>query len=346
MKLAEDCVPSKVQELHMELAVNMQDGNAGSSAESIMAKARLLEKNHDYNQAIDAYLEMSKETTADMDYLERVWEDAAKLAMNHVHDRSTEVVSTASKRLVGIGRFEAAAELYEGIDAVKQAIDVYIAGGLWDKARDLGKRTPKLAKYVADMHVKQLMANEQADELVSSGNVREGLELYAQHGEWEKVHELAKNQGPDAAAKYSLKHAKFCLTSQKYGEAAAVLANHGIQAVPTPEMIELHKAVAAALIANSTSSDEGLEDLKKMLYKAVSAIKETGGNANGQLQILEKLHLIAHFALLRVQCKAKGLNDLAAKQAVTLLRYIGEIPVASAFYQAGALGSSLLFASR
>ena len=67
--------------------------------------------------------------------LEAVWENAVKLAMNHVPERIGEVVGIVTKRLVEINRHAQAAELYEGIDAHREAIHVYIAGGLWEQVR-------------------------------------------------------------------------------------------------------------------------------------------------------------------------------------------------------------------
>jgi hypothetical protein len=41
----------------------------------------------------------------------------------------TAIILQVTKRLVGIGRFEQAAEYLEGIDAHKDAIDIYIRAG-------------------------------------------------------------------------------------------------------------------------------------------------------------------------------------------------------------------------
>ena len=81
-----------------------------------------------------AYLQVTTAQTRNVEYLEEIWEKAVELAMTRCTGRITEVVSEVSKRLVELGRFEQAAEFFEGIDAHKEAIDVYIRAGLWDKA--------------------------------------------------------------------------------------------------------------------------------------------------------------------------------------------------------------------
>ena len=63
--------------------------------------------------------------------------------------RITEVVSEVSKRLVDLGRFEQAAEFFEGIDAHKDAIDVYMRAGLWDKARAVTTHAPQVLTLLA-----------------------------------------------------------------------------------------------------------------------------------------------------------------------------------------------------
>lgn len=84
-----------------------------------------------------------------------------------------------------------AAELYEGIDGHQEAVDIYIVAGLWDKARALSRSAaaarPRLASYVEDAYREHLLANEEADQLVQSGSVVEGLEMYARQGLWQKV---------------------------------------------------------------------------------------------------------------------------------------------------------------
>ena len=52
--------------------------------------------------------------------------------MNHVPARIAEVVEIVSQRLKEIKRFAQAAELFEGIDKHREAIAVYMEGGMWE----------------------------------------------------------------------------------------------------------------------------------------------------------------------------------------------------------------------
>ena len=57
------------------------------------------------------YLNLRQAEVGDLDLLEQLWERAVTLATKFVPDRAAAVVTTVAKRLVPLGRFEAAAEL-------------------------------------------------------------------------------------------------------------------------------------------------------------------------------------------------------------------------------------------
>merc|ERR1711871_292084 len=141
MRLAKEYLPHKLSEVQMACAQFMNsgqpEGGTAVSPADLMSNARVWEENKQYSEAIDAYLKITKETTSNLDHMEEAWEKATHLAMSYVSDRVPEVVGTVSQRLMEIKRFEQAAELYEGIGRYKDAIDIYVKAGLWEKARSL-----------------------------------------------------------------------------------------------------------------------------------------------------------------------------------------------------------------
>ena len=113
--------------------------------------------------------------------------------MNHVPERIPDVVTEVARRLIDIRRFAQAAELYEGIDAHREAINVYIAGGLWDQAKQLARSAaPQFAAEVEAAHKAHMQQSGAAADLVHTGNVAEGIEAYAQQNEWDRARELAQ----------------------------------------------------------------------------------------------------------------------------------------------------------
>ena len=77
----------------------------GGTFDSVKQQYKTLERSGDASGAIDVILrDMTKELTADMDALEKAWEDAVDMAMASVQSRAKEVVFTVASRLVDIGR--------------------------------------------------------------------------------------------------------------------------------------------------------------------------------------------------------------------------------------------------
>jgi hypothetical protein len=77
----------------------------GGTFDSVKQQYKTLERSGNASGAIDVILrDMTKELTADMDALEKAWEDAVDMAMVSVQSRAKQVVFTVASRLVDIGR--------------------------------------------------------------------------------------------------------------------------------------------------------------------------------------------------------------------------------------------------
>ena len=59
------------------------------------------------------------------------------------------------------------------------------------------------------------------------------------------------------------------------------------------------------------------------------------------VQMVRRLWEACHYTVMRLRCQAAGLQQMAAKQATSLLRYIGDIPADKAFYEAGGVPDSV-----
>jgi intraflagellar transport protein 172 len=103
-------------------------GGGAQSFEEILDAAKIYEETGNYSRAIDMYLSINEESNSDHDRLEEVWENAVRLAMKHATERYGDIVGIVGKRLQMIQRFEAAAELYESVEASREAVKCYMAG--------------------------------------------------------------------------------------------------------------------------------------------------------------------------------------------------------------------------
>ncbi|CAE7548972.1 IFT172, partial [Symbiodinium pilosum] len=272
---------------------------APQSLDEILDAAKIYEETGNYSRAIDAYLSVNETASAEPDRLEEVWENAVRLSMKNAPERYNDIVAIVSKRLKLIQRFEAAAELYESIDAFREAVNCYIAGEVWDKARQLAQQhCPDMVRIVEDRYKSDLVGKGDGDELIRrTGDVDSALDMYARNGDWTKCLALAEKHSPKMLPHY-LAHL-----------AAQMLVRYG----PPPEQsnFQLYKA---SLQVSRAGDSSGPPLVREMLLRVMTPPGTLGG---------------ARF-------REKGMApELVAKISVALCRYCAEFPVDIAFYDAG-----------
>jgi len=332
-RIAREFLPHKVAELASEHAAYMRGDASTESHEALMARGRSLEEGREFSQAIDAYLQVTAERTKNHDTLEEVWENAVKLAMNHVPDRIHDVVATVSQRLIDIRRFAQAAELFEGIDKHTDAINVYIAGGMWEQARELAKLAgPKMEREVNEAYKRSMADSGAAEDLIHSGNVAEGIEAYAQKGEWDKCLEVAASQGSHMLVKYATLHGAALIQQGAFPAAAAVFAKHGT----APQNVGMYRRLAKEILSAEDDGDAkggSLMQLRMMLHRVVVGLRQSGNDAD--TAEFERLLWIVQLTAAKALAISQGRSDATRKVSVALLRYIRETPADKAFYEAG-----------
>ena len=62
-----------------------------------------------------------------------------------------------------------------------------------------------MAQYVEQQHTQCLLRDKNAEGLATIGNATEAIEIYAQQGDWDRVHKLAEQAGPQAVSKYAIR---------------------------------------------------------------------------------------------------------------------------------------------
>lgn len=285
------------------------------SSKDLMAPGRMWEESGDYSKAIDAYLKVTSEQTKDHDHLEVIWEKAVDLALNHVTGRIGEVVNEVSKRLVEIGRFEQAAEFLEGIDSHRDAIDVYLRAGMFDKAREVCKHAPQFAEYVdsAAKHgggggggytpqgrgrggaAQGSMLGDDMGGLPGSGSGGGGddLKALAKRGDWERCLQVATKAGPEALDQYVILHAVALLRSNHLEDAVGVLQKHN-----TPlgsSNLQLYRQIARDLLGRGRKSSEPdgvwlphIQNLREVLFKIWTALKAHSSSDAQDLREFER----------------------------------------------------------
>jgi len=312
---------------------------AVQSLDEILDAAKIYEETSNYSRAIDTYLSVNESSSANPDQLEEVWENAVRLAMKHTPDRYADIVSVVAKRLKMIQKFESAAELYDSIDAAREAVNCYIAGESWQKATALAKQQcPDMVRVVEERYKNDCISRGDGDELVKRGGVDSALDMYARNGDWSKCLALAEKQAPKMLAHYLVQYCKILANKGDMLEACQNLVQYGVPVEPAN--FQLYKVIATELLSNSHAS--GPAELKSMLMKLLAPSSATPtprsliDDKSAQAAEFHKSLLTAHYQAVRsgFREKQKG-QEVVAKISAALCRYCSEFPVDTAFHEAG-----------
>jgi len=322
------------------------EGSSGTgpaqSLEEILDAAKIYEETGNFSRAIDTYLSVNENSSSDPDRLEEVWENAVRLAMKHAQERYNEIVAVVASRLKMIQRFEAAAELYESIEAAREAVNCYIAGEVWDKAKILAQQQcPDMIRVVEERYKTDLVSKGDGDELIRrTGDVDSALDMYARNGDWAKCLQLAEKQSPKMLPHYLVQYCKILANDGKILQACQSLVRYG----PPSEQsnFQLYKVVTHELLASTET--EGPSILREMLLRLLttgvcSSPPTPKAIAEDRMPAATEFHkslLAAHFQATRGKLRDSNKSpELIAKISVSLCRYCNEFPVDRAFYEAG-----------
>ena len=343
IRVAEVHAPNRVSELQRELKSSvMSKQNPGADLQSLVQQGQMLERSGQFLEAIETYLEVPADASPDPNRLEELWIQAVKLAQDHVPQKSYEVVDIVAGRLTEISRPE-------------RACDMYMACGLWNKALGLASTVgPDLVDYVEHHKRAQDAGQDLRAELVQrpagqgammmgpgagaggmggGGDLYGQLELHLGREDWAKVEEIASNAGdPALVTSVAAQYAQTKLQQGLSGDAAFILSKFECNAEDL-DLLELYKQVSLEVLASTRHDERGEAGLFALLSKVTSG----AGQAldQGAREEFTRLLEAAHYTKLMGECRGAGLHQLAAKQATSLLRYIGAIPADKAFYEAG-----------
>ena len=341
LRVAKKHAPNLVSELN-EMMVRGRGGAAGGissdlSGEDILRSAKMFEEGRDYGRAIDTYLEVKKEHFSDPEILEAAWEKAVNLAMSFDKERCQDVINIVCKRLRDIKSFSAAGELYESISMLDEAVSCYLAGGLFDKARNCAQqvRNPDQANRLQDMIDKaykmHLKSTGQADDLIRHGEVDGGLMMLAEKGEWGQVLDVASKQGSKVLNPYIMKYAKSRMEEGRFGEAVAAFAKYGLPL--SNSNFPLYKTLAMEIFAECDPNE--VVHLRQAMFPFVEQLEQNGEGATPAGKEFGKYLLVAHLLCMKMIFEKKKLQNLACMASVSLLRYCDLIRMDKLYLDAG-----------
>lgn len=333
LRVAKKHLPHKVREVNAEIQ-RMISSDGPGGPEDYVKTARMWEESRDYNLAIQAYLNVTKEHISDPDALHEVWMKAIRLARHHEKRQYPRVCEDVARRLMGISKFKDAANMFKEVESYKEAIDCYIRANDWDNARSLVRLSgaSQYAQYVEKSYQSHLADEGDADNLARAGATDAALDLYVKKNQWDEVFEVASKQGSPELARYSLMYAERQLKKGDIASIVAVFSRYGPPA--SASNVPLFKQLVEGLFASKTPAPV-MAQARDMMYKVVAGLRRSAAEGSAPVSEAERLLLILHYTALRQTCKEHSLGDLDARLAVSLLRYGGTIPADRVFYEAG-----------
>ncbi|KAH9246952.1 hypothetical protein BASA81_015465 [Batrachochytrium salamandrivorans] len=328
IRFAKEYLPNKLAEVHEEYDQYLA-GQNGSGKDHIVNTAIEFEQQKEYSRSIDMYLKLSTAHSSDFAFLQDKWEYAVNLALKFVPDRVQKVSSQACAKLLEIKCFASAGDLFFSSGQYKEAIDAYISGDLWDKAKTILKYAPEYTAHVESAYVAHLKSSGNAESLANV-DMNASLEIYSQRGEWDMCLEKASAQSSEVLFKYLLVFAAAMIRDKKYEAAATTFVKYGVP--QQPENFDLYMCITQGILKGSSFT--GVTVLRDFLFKLIH------GTSITPHEIIAKKFgaflLISHLGALKLYClKKRDLNYFAAKQAISLLRYTKMIQPDRAFLEAG-----------
>uniref|UniRef100_A0A4W6DEM9 Intraflagellar transport protein 172 homolog n=1 Tax=Lates calcarifer TaxID=8187 RepID=A0A4W6DEM9_LATCA len=336
MRICKEYLPNKLSMLQEEYErETSKKGIRG--VEGLLEQAREWEQSGEYSRAVECYLKVKDDANTAL--MEKCWMKAAELSIKFLSgDRAVEVIQVVGPRLTHLRKYNAAAELYLNMDLIKEAIDVFIEGEEWNKAKRVAKELePRYEDYVDQKYKEHLKNQGKVDSLVGV-DVMAALDMYAERGQWEKCLDTASKQNFKILHKYVALYATHLIKEEDAPKALQLYVQHG--APPNPQNFNIYKRLFLDLInlpdTDGSESYRMWADLRNFLLQLCENMSKSAEANSPAHEDFEQMLLIAHYYATR--SAAKGVEQLisvAAKLSVSLLRHTELVPADKAFYEAG-----------
>ncbi|XP_010369520.1 intraflagellar transport protein 172 homolog isoform X4 [Rhinopithecus roxellana] len=336
LRICKDYVPSQLEALQEEYEREATKKGA-RGVEGLVEQARHWEQAGEYSHAVDCYLKVRDSGNSGL--AEKCWMKAAELSIKFLPpQRSMEVVLAVGPQLIGIGKHSAAAELYLNLDLVKEAIDAFIEGEEWNKAKRVAKELdPRYEDYV-DQHYKEFLKNQGKVDSLVGVDVIAALDLYVEQGQWDKCIETATKQNYKILHKYVALYATHLIREGNSAQALVLYVQHGAPA--NPQNFNIYKRIFTDMVSspgtNCAEAYHSWADLRDVLFNLCeNLVKSSEANSPAHEEFKTML-LVAHYYATRSAAQSvKQLETVAARLSVSLLRHTQLLPVDKAFYEAG-----------
>uniref|UniRef100_A0AAY4EKD8 Intraflagellar transport protein 172 homolog n=1 Tax=Denticeps clupeoides TaxID=299321 RepID=A0AAY4EKD8_9TELE len=330
MRICKEYLPSKLAFLQEEY--ERETAKKGSrGVDGVLEQAREWEMSGEYSRAVECYLRVKD--TSNVALLEKSLTKAAELAIKFLsRDRAVEVIQAVGPRLVQLRKYNVAAEFFLNLELIKEAVDTFIVGEEWNKAKRVAKELDR-----RDKMAKLKFSGTFCTQLVGV-DVMAALDMYAERGQWEKCIETASKQNFKILHKYVALYATHLIKELEVEKVLNLYSQHGVPA--NPQNFNIYKHMFLELLnlrdRDCPEAYRMWAELRNVLIQLCENMTKSSEANTPAHEEFEQMLVIAHYYATR--SAAKGLEQLgtvAAKLSISLLRHTELIPADKAFYEAG-----------
>ena len=307
LRVCQEYMPNKLDELREELGRSgaMNDNRMGTAPggrpgtsynnnnshnnDGILEQATRYEAQGEYQRAVDLYLRLMPQQDIPKETLTKAYLKASDLARKFLPEsKAQHVIRAIGPRLVQMGNPNQAAEQFLLVDLHKEAVEAFIAGKQWEKAKKLALEVdPQLAKYVDDLYKRHLKERGNAKELASV-DVTGALDLFVERNQWEECFAEAQKHGPLVLHSYLAKYAAQMIQANRAELAASVYKKYG--AIAIPQNLRIYKALFYRMLRIDSLKHENYgkwADVRDVLHDVFENMN-SGGSGGIQKELEEQ----------------------------------------------------------
>lgn len=299
LRVCQEYMPNKLDELREELARSgaMHDNRMGGGAgghrpgtsynnDGVIEQAARYESQGEYQRAVELYLRLMPQQDIPKETLVKSYMKATDLARKFLPEsKAQHVIRTIGPRLIQLGNPNQAAELYLQAELYKEAVEAFIAGKQWEKAKKLALEVdPQLAKYVDDLYKRHAKEIGDTDAL-RKVDVEGALDLLVEKNQWEECFAEAQKHGPLVLHRYLAKYAAQMIQSNRPELAAHVYKQYG--AIAIPQNLRIYKALFYRMLRIDSLRHENYPkwaDVRDVLHDVFENMNSSASGSAGGIQ--------------------------------------------------------------
>jgi len=334
VRVARKHCPYMVKELNQTIEKH-EPNSASMTGSDLENQLQIWEEAREWDKAIDICLEANENHFQNLNELEAFWDKAVQLSFNFASNRYLETVKIVCRRLRTLNRFDPAGEYYDTVQMHEEAVKCFLSSSNIERARlscqQISDSQKQLEmKDLIDKSFKNFLRNKKdAEQLVGNEEIREGLNLMIERGDWTQALSVASSKEPSLFEFYLLKYLEETLISGRIGDCLKMLTRFGMPY--SQKLLETYRKLVDETFALCDPTE--INDLKLVLSNfMVNCSQQMSQNEKNQFQTFL---FVSHLNQLRQLYESHQLTKLAADVSVSLTRYIHLITIDKPFLDAG-----------